>query len=309
MDTDFQDSLDEVREEYERRISEKKEDLLSIITHYCQESIDFEGGTIETDFRESVEKLLRFDALDCKLRQLDSIWFRHSRYFATSAHQKGKKINPPLKEGRKHIEGLKKEVHYLQNFIHGKLKNIMTAIENCSRGRKRSVDFQKAVCNLFEWLFIDKLKRRDKLKRTPDGSQIKDGVFEIEEGCTPEKDFGCQFQYLYLECKNYKKQKVKSKDLFQLFGYTLFAANTGIFQNIPICLLISRRNPDTNDLVWGQRWRIYDKFEKRLILFLDDKDLSKMVKNKLESDNPGEVIKGKIKGIREDIAKHAGRYI
>ena len=107
---------------------------------------------------------------------------------------------------------------------------------------------------------------------------------------------------------NYKRQKVKSEDLFQLFGYTLFAANTGIFQHIPLCLLISRRNPDTNDLVWGQRWRIYDKFD-RLILFLDDKDLVEMVRNKLESDNPGEVIKSKIKEIRDEIAKHAGRYI
>ncbi len=309
MDTDFQDSLDRVREEYGRKISEKKEDLLSIVTHYCQKFIDFEGGTIETDFRESVEKLLGFDELDHKLLHLDSTWLKYSRLFGTCAHEKGKKINPPLREAYEYVAALKEEVRYLQNSIYGNLKDIMTAIENCPRGRQEAVDFQKAVCSLFQWLFIDKLRRRDDLKRIPDGSQIKDGVFEVEEWYTTKEEFGYSLQYLYLECKNYKKQKVKSKDLFQLFGYTLFAANTGIFQHIPLCLLISRRNPDTNDLVWGQRWRIYDKFQKRLILFLDDKDLSKMVRNKLKSDNPGEVIKGKIKEIRDDIAQHAGRYI
>ncbi len=148
MDTDFQYSLDKLRREYTGQIAKKKEILLSIITHYRQKFINSGGETVETDFSESVEKLLGFDELSHKLLQLDSTWSKYSRIFGSCAHEQRKKINPPLREAYKYVADLKEEVRYLQNFIHGKLKDIMTAIENCPRGKQGAVDFQKAVCSL-----------------------------------------------------------------------------------------------------------------------------------------------------------------
>lgn len=310
MNINFQEEnnlteLELLRNEYTEEITKRQRELLLVIGDCCQQLSDYGEKARMIKFDDSVKKLLRFDNLRSKLYRLETIWSEHYSDLRNQAYQE--RIEVPLEEGYGCIEGLEDTVSHLLTNIHTKLSNIMISIENCPGGREKARYFQTEVCDLFEWLFIDELKRRDKLKRTPDGSQIKDAVFEIEEGCTPEKDFGYQFQYLYLECKNYKKQKVKSKDLFQLFGYTLFAVNAGIFRNIPLCLLISRRNPGANDVVWAQRWRIYDKFEKRLILFLDDKDLSKMVRNKIENDNPGKVIRDKIKKIQEYMVKYSGR--
>lgn len=295
-----------LREKYAEEISNGKQELLSFVTQCCQKLGDYGEEAKKIDFDDAVEELLRLDNIGSKLRRLEHTWSEHQRDLGNLAYQQGRNLS--LEEGRNCVQGLKNVVDSALADIHVRLSYIMRSIENCPEGREKALNFQRSVCILFEWLFVDKLTRRHGLERTFDGSQVKDGVFEVEEGYDPEAEFGCPFQYLYLECKNYgEPRKVKSRDLFQLFGYTLFATNTGIFTNIPLCLLVSRRNPNTNDLVWNQRWRIYERFDNRLILFLDEADLSRMVEYKLENDNPGKVIKDKIKEIQEDIARNVPR--
>lgn len=304
MNINFQEEsgLTKFRDEYIEEISKRKQRLLSVISNYCQELHDRGEKTRKTSFDKLVEELLRFDDnLDSRLHQLKSIWLQHSKDFRDSAYQEGIKLS--LEGGHKCIEGLEDVVNDLLRDIHTKLKNIIMSIKGYPRGRGKAADFQRTVCDLFEWLFIDKLRRRNDLKRTSDGSQIKDGVLGIEEWYNPKKDFGYQFQFLFLECKNYT-QEPKSKDLLQLFGYTiLLTVDTDTIKNIPLCFLISRRNPNTDDLIWKLRWRIYRQF-KRLIIFLDDEDLSEMVENKCNNDNPGKVIKNKIKEIQDYSITH-----
>ena len=306
MNINFQEEnnlteLELLRNEYTEEITKRQRDLLSVIAHCCQQLGDYGEKARKIEFDDSVKKLLRFDNLNSKLDRLGSIWSRHYTALRSQAYQE--KIEVPLEEGYGCIEGLEDVVNDLLRDIHTKLKNIIMSIKSYPKGRGKAADFQRTVCDLFEWLFIDELRRRKDLKRTSDGSQIKDGVFGIEERYNPEKDFGYQFQFLFLECKNYTPEP-KSKDLLQLFGYTiLLTVDTNTIKNIPLCFLISRKNPNTDDLIWKLRWRIYREF-KRLIIFLDDEDLSEMVENKCNNDNPGEVIKDKVKEIQDYSITH-----
>lgn len=316
----FKDSLKDGRAEQLTTLKDKYEEEVKAIseklTEVFQESYEIVrwsfGRNKQKDIQKKFDMISKFINIDEAFTGLEDRCCEYNRRLEDTGKNKlqlqnnKNKISEYLGEIEQVIESFRQEIDY-------ELDDIRSDIEECPEGKQEGSNifsylFQYLVKDLFEWIFIGKLKRADTLECTSDRSQIKDAVFKVEGGYTSDEDFGYPFQYLYLECKNYGEGKLTNKDLFQLFGYTLFLTDVGTFQNIPLCLLISRKNPDTNELIWSLRWDIFEKAGKRLILFLDDNDLSQMVENKCKNDNPAMVIKAKIKELQEYVMKSPRKF-
>jgi len=132
------------------------------------------------------------------------------------------------------------------------------------------------------------------LSKIEDGSQKRDGGYEVSDEFDTKKRCGFHFKHLFIECKNYKKPSYR--DLMQVFSYTLLCQESKIF-TIPLSLLITRKKPDANSTTWKLRRIIFNKRiekEERLILFINTDDLEKMVECKADGGDPASVLKKKI---------------
>lgn len=165
---------------------------------------------------------------------------------------------------------------------------------------KNALLFQKKVLELIDWLFVNEMERMD-LSEIEDGSQKRDGGYKVLDEFDTKKRCGFSFKHLFIECKNYKKPSYR--DLMQVFSYTLCYQESKIF-TMPLSLLITRENPDTNSTTWKLRKVIFNRRiekEERLILFIDKDDLKEMVKCKADGGDPASVLKNKIEklGIKQ----------
>lgn len=132
------------------------------------------------------------------------------------------------------------------------------------------------------------------LKKIEDGSQRRDGGYKVLEGFNTKERCGFPFKQLLIECKNYKK--TNWRDLMQSFGYTLYYQES-IISAIPLSLLISRENPDTESTTWKLRRLIFSRrieHEERLILFMDVSDFGKMLEYKEKGGDPAGLLKDKV---------------
>jgi len=187
-------------------------------------------------------------------------------------------------------------------------KGILKEIEDCPCGEaeNRSLHakrFEKNVIELIEWLFIDEMEQTE-LSLIEDGSLRRDAGFKVLEGFDTKKHCdGFEFTSVIVECKNYAKPSYK--DLMQLFTYTLPWTDSEILKN-PLCLLVSRTNPFKDSVTWRIRESIFKKpmgADTRLILFLDIKDLLKMVRYR-EKGHPANIFKEKIQEFNQELIKN-----
>ncbi len=191
------------------------------------------------------------------------------------------------------------KIHYYQSRQIGKVENIYDNIKECRHGEqenntRNALSFQNEVLCFIDWLFMAELKRMD-LREIEDGSQRRDGGYEVVEGFDTEGRCGFQFHNIFIECKNYKKPSYH--DLMQLFSYTLHCVESKVF-SVPLSILISRENPVDDSATAKFRRLIFNRRidrEERLVLFLDDKDLGEMLKLKKNGGDPAHHLKDKVK--------------
>ena len=132
------------------------------------------------------------------------------------------------------------------------------------------------------------------LREIEDGSQRRDGGYKVLEEFNTKERCGFPFRRVFIECKNYKKPNWR--DLMQTFAYTLCCQDSKI-SAIPLLLLISRENPDAESTTWKLRRRIFSRrieHEERLILFMDVRDLGKMLEYKEKGGDPAGLLKDKV---------------
>lgn len=176
--------------------------------------------------------------------------------------------------------------------------------ENANR-TTNALLFQEKVLEFVDWLFISEFERID-LKEIEKGHLRRDGVYKVLDGFVTLNRCGFNFNHLFIECKNFRKPNYLA--LMQVFIYTLSCEESEI-SKVPLSLLVSRENPDVESTVWKIRRAIFNKpmsKETRLILFLDEKDLAKMLNYKMQRIDPALALKGKIDELVKSNIKYGG---
>jgi len=87
-------------------------------------------------------------------------------------------------------------------------KDICESLRRCPFGEqenktRNALFFQQMVLELLDWLFVNELERMD-LSEIEDGSQRRDGGFEVTKEFATQERCGFPFKHLFVECKNYK---------------------------------------------------------------------------------------------------------
>ena len=183
-------------------------------------------------------------------------------------------------------------------------------ITTCPYGKQKNKNinaslFEKKVSEFFDWLFISALGRVD-LTEIETYRLRRDWVYKVLDEFDTLEKCGFPFRDILIECKNFAQPKYPS--LMQVFVYTLSCQDSEI-SKVPLSLLISRKNPDRESTIWRIRRAIFNKpmkKETRLILFLDDHDLGKMLENKQKGIDPALVLKEKIAELERSNIQHGG---
>jgi len=183
-------------------------------------------------------------------------------------------------------------------------------IITCPYGKQKNKNinaslFEKKVSEFFDWLFISELERVD-LTEIETHRLRRDWAYKVLDEFDTSERCGFPFRDILIECKNFTQPKYPS--LMQLFVYTLNFQDSEI-SKVPLSLLISRKNPDKESTIWRIRRAIFNKpmkKETRLILFLDDHDLGKMLENKQKRIDPALVLKKKIAELERSNIQHGG---
>lgn len=191
-----------------------------------------------------------------------------------------------------------------------KARTAYEIIITCPYGKQKNKNinaslFEKKVSEFFDWLFISELIRAD-LTEIETPQLRRDSVYSVHDDFDTLKRCGFRFKELLIECKNFAQPKYPS--LMQVFVYTLSCQDSEI-SKVPLSLLISRKNPDKESTIWRIRRAIFNKpmeKETRLILFLDDNDLGKMLENKQKGIDPALVLKEKIAELERSNMQHGG---
>ncbi|MCK4814169.1 hypothetical protein KA005_00240 [bacterium] len=134
----------------------------------------------------------------------------------------------------------------------------------------------------------------------------RDWAYKVLDEFNTSERCGFPFRDILIECKNFTQPKYPS--LMQLFVYTLNFQDSEI-SKVPLSLLISRKNPDINSTIWRTRGAIFNKpmdKETRLILFIDDHDLGRMLKNKQGGNDSASVLREKIEELVRSNIRHGG---
>ncbi|MDL2121533.1 MAG: hypothetical protein LWX51_00310 [Deltaproteobacteria bacterium] len=207
-------------------------------------------------------------------------------------------------------------------------------IITCPYGKQKNKNinaslFEKKVSEFFDWLFISALGRVD-LTEIETYRLRRDWVYKVRDEFDTLEKCGFPFRDILIECKNFAQPKYPS--LMQVFVYTLSCQDSEIskvplsqpnagsihgvvyrqdseISKVPLSLLISRKNPDRESTIWRIRRAIFNKpmkKETRLILFLDDHDLGKMLENKQKGIDPALVLKEKIAELERSNIQHGG---
>ncbi len=196
---------------------------------------------------------------------------------------------------------------------HGYAIDAHNKIKECKFGvqegkNKYAAVFHQYVLQFFDWIFINELERID-LKKIEDESQKRDGVYKVREEFDIKKRCGREFHEIYLECKNFCMPSYHS--INQLFSYTFHCCGTG---RKPLSILVSRENPTKDSGTARVRRAIFRRpidGEERLILFLDDGDLEKMLfLDEKEEDrgrgDPAAILKDKIDDFIDEMQLDGG---
>lgn len=229
-----------------------------------------------------------YDKIDTKLNGYKNIQRREDE----------KEIENLIYKTLEEVEEIEKIIYAHVLVIEENIKNLLKEVSACPyresyKKEQYAIMYQDNIKKLFLWLFIDVLEIpnnyhlfQTKLKR--------DAVFEVKRSLNIENNI-IQFKYIFIECKNFDKPTYMN--LMQIVAYTLLIKKDipGVFN--PLCLLISRKNPDKKNVIYTLREQLIRQDISLWIIFLDDNDIKEMVQNKLNREDPFIIINNKIKNL------------
>jgi hypothetical protein len=243
---------------------------------------------------DSVEKLSDLNSRSKKIKELIK---DYERRFTRSCDiiQDGNVRKQLIKQVEENVERINEIMRNTNNTIIEEANKRSKNIADCAYGQaenknENASNFERNVIELFCWLFIDEIRllKNDEIKQK---HLIRDGVFEIIND-----DFinNLRFRnftptHIIIECKNYAKPSYE--DLMQVFAYTLLNRIYPIADN-PLCLLVSRNKPSDDSITTKMRDQLFDEKSNKplLVIFLDDGDLSEMVKRRQLGGKPATVL-------------------
>jgi len=297
--SDAKNPVDDFLDEYQGEMKvlyEEARDIFKECYEYIGQEDKYKGFFAKMEKR--IKELSTLSFIDKKIKDVDN----ESAECYFKFHQLAREKDPEvLKKFRDFDHKIQNIIGVAKQYASDSLKlaqDRYERIKNCHFGEqenkpKNALLFQEKVLELIDWLFINELERID-LRDIEDGSQRRDGGYKVLDGFNTEERCRFPFKHLFIECKNYKKPNWR--DLMQTFAYTLCCQESKI-SAIPLSLLISRENPDTESTTWKLRRLIFSRRiegEDRLILFVDQEDLKEMLERKKDGSDPAGLLKKKV---------------
>jgi hypothetical protein len=277
---------------------EKLDDLIeeareALVECYC------EAGKItrHNPFSNIEDELRALQSLSCLNEKIKAIGpAKEKCYTAFSSATHGKVSDGVLNTFYDIIEGIEKIAKDSLNYTIKIAGEVLTKILACQMGKQNNdhQTFQEKVLEFFEWLFIFEMQRLDvKSFQFLIGRLKLDGAFKVTNEFKTEDRCDLKFTHILIECKNLKNPNYHA--LYQTFNYSLQFRES--ISKIPLSLLISRKNPQQRDTTWKIRKYLFNKSKDdwmRLILFLDEIDLQKMLAQKSRDGDHALVLMEKL---------------
>ena len=263
------------------------------------------------------DQLLALQTLCCikeKMKAMSEAGTKCRQHFLNEAQSRG-----PLSENaEKALVEFEDKLREIENLVYGyqndnidKATQAYKEILDCRTGSGSNPQdhkrFQRKVMEFLDWLFINEMKRMDLdiIEPRPPGHLRSDGAFEVLSEFDTRIRCGFEFAHLFIECKNQKQPKYQA--LLQTFNYTLTCMDSRISQT-PLSFLVSRENHSDDSVERRIRKILFKKRmegETRLILFMDDQDLERMLNYKRGGDHAS-VLQEKVNDLRSRIIKDGG---
>jgi len=293
----IKEEIEEFKYQYRKGICSIVNDAKDAVAQALYEGFKMEEHEYESNFKfltQYLDKLLMlsYSTLEAKnqlLRQLP-LW---RNYLCRDGDKNkisffDKMIANSIYEVIRFYEKYRKKVYQ-------RSLNCLNKIKETSFSRKAKIqshlNFQSVVLELLAWLFIDELEIYPKNELEQIDLKI-DGAYKVANLFNPLERIGYEFKNLLIECKNYKEPNYK--DMMQLFTYGLLLAYKKHI-SMPLGMIISRKNPDTNDTIWEVRGTLRQKWPDLEVVFLDVDDLSEMVNRIKKNLDPAYIMKKKIR--------------
>lgn len=167
-------------------------------------------------------------------------------------------------------------------------KTLLSRLRECKHGKEFWNVYQDLVGEIFCYLFVPPLGKPDPQSRAEDGLEIRDYVFpnRAESGFWINVKTEYKGSYAVVEAKN--KAELEKNDVLQLEDY-LQTKQLGLFG-----ILTSR---GLSEPAKDQRRKAYTTAGKMIVL-LDDKDISQMILKKGRGEKPEEVLYDRIDAYR-----------
>jgi len=294
----IKEEIEEFKDKYRKGIYSIVNDAKDAVAQALYEGFKMEEHEYEGNFQlltQDLDKflMLSYSTLEIKKRLLRQIplW---RNYLCREDEGKNKisffdkMIANSIYEVMRFYEKYRKKVYQ-------RSLNCLNKIKETPFSRRAKIqshlNFQSIVLELLAWLFIDELQIYPKNELEQIGLKI-DGAYKVANLFNPMERIGYEFKNLLIECKNYKEPNYR--DMMQLFTYGLLLAYKKRI-SMPLGMIISRKNPDTDDTVWEVRGALRQKWPDFEVVFLDIDDLSEMVNKIKRNLDPAYIIKQKIR--------------
>jgi hypothetical protein len=164
-------------------------------------------------------------------------------------------------------------------------RSLLQRLEKCPPGEETWKEYQDLIEGIFAYLFVPPLGKPERQSRAEDGLEIRDLVFpnQIAEGFWEYIRTEYRGSYVVVEAKN--KSSSKKDDVIQLCDY-LNPKQLGLFG-----ILCSRGiDESAND----QRRKAYSTAPHKMIVLLNDNDISEMIHKKSRKETPEDVLRDRL---------------
>jgi len=294
----IKEEIEEFKDKCRKRICSIVNDAKDAVAQALYEEFKMEEHEYEYNFQlltQDLDKFLMvsYSTLEIKKRLLYQIIPERCNYLCRHGGKEkissfNRLIANPIQEVIKFYEKYREKVYQ-------RSLNCLNKIKETSFSKKAKIqshlNFQSVVLELLAWLFIDELEIYPKNELEQIGLKI-DGAYKVANLFNPWERIGYEFKNLLIECKNYKEPNYR--DMMQLFTYGLLLAYKKHI-SMPLGMIISRKNPDTNDTIWEVRGALRQKWPDLEVVFLDVDDLSEMVNRIKKNLDPAYIMKKKIR--------------
>jgi hypothetical protein len=172
--------------------------------------------------------------------------------------------------------------------VDNQAKTLLLRLKCCHSGKKMWRDYENLIKDIFQYLFSPPLDNPKVQNRTADGLEIRDLIFpnHVSDGFWNEIRNEYRGSYIVVEAKN--KEKPNQKDVLQVADY-LNEKQVGL-----LGILVSRKLSKSA----LEKRRKYYSNDHKMIVLLDDNDITEMILNKSDNKKAEDILAQRIDSYR-----------